>query len=477
MSIINFICLIGILSLVILCIKFFKRMILSLSVIFFFSFTILSIFNHSKINKVFTEYSKSYVAPQYEQEISPIFNFSKDGKNVVLVFIDSAAASLVNKIFTEKQELYSQFDGFTFFDNVASFGMHTVYCGPSIFGGYEYSPFELNKRTTETIKEKHQEATKVLPKLLIENDFNVTFINPNDSTWIENLNMRQCFNGEDKIKTYEIISSYNKNFFRQMNLDNFDSNVQEKYIFRNAPLYALLCKLPTLCQKILIKEDYWTNIGLITSYIDFVSHYSSLYYLPQLTDYSAKEKQALLMINLTPHTPYSILQPNYEVLPAKKRIDIEQQYYSANILSYLALGNWFESLKENNVYDNTKIIVLSDHGIRDTSDYNMQTEAVHPVLFIKDFNSHGKLKINSSFCTIADVPFFVLEDISQEKTLINPYTKKEMLQNKNEGILVTTSHDFVARDDSDDKTFELKDEHLFIIKDSYNNYTKYKDVP
>ena len=30
--------------------------------------------------------------------------------------------------------------------------------------------------------------------------------------------------------------------------------------------------------------------------------------------------------------------------------------------SYRALGDWFDYLRANNLYDNTRIIIVSDHG-------------------------------------------------------------------------------------------------------------------
>ena len=37
-------------------------------------------------------------------------------------------------------------------------------------------------------------------------------------------------------------------------------------------------------------------------------------------------------------------------------------HYQSNMAAMLQLGRWFDYLRENGVYDNTRIIVMSDHG-------------------------------------------------------------------------------------------------------------------
>ena len=37
-------------------------------------------------------------------------------------------------------------------------------------------------------------------------------------------------------------------------------------------------------------------------------------------------------------------------------------HYHVNMAAYIEHGNWFDYLRENGVYDNTRIILVSDHG-------------------------------------------------------------------------------------------------------------------
>jgi hypothetical protein len=103
-------------------------------------------------------------------------------------------------------------------------------------------------------------------------------------------------------------------------------------------------------------------------------------------------------------------------------------------------------LKRNNVYDNSRIIIVSDHGtnidamIADTELRipNERRESYNPVLLFKYLNSKGKLKTDMSFMTNADVPVLALDGIAET---INPFTGKSLRENpKVRELYITTNH-------------------------------------
>ena len=74
--------------------------------------------------------------------------------------------------------LVEQFDGFTYYPNTISLGHSTNNAAPSLFGGYEYSPANLNKRADELLVDKHNEALKVLPTIFSDNGWKVSVGDP-----------------------------------------------------------------------------------------------------------------------------------------------------------------------------------------------------------------------------------------------------------------------------------------------------------
>ena len=78
-----------------------------------------------------------------------ILTLSKNGNNVIVVMLDRGINGYIPFIFDEKPELEQAFEGFTYYPNTLSFCGFTNFGVPALFGGYEYTPVELNKRKDE----------------------------------------------------------------------------------------------------------------------------------------------------------------------------------------------------------------------------------------------------------------------------------------------------------------------------------------
>ena len=98
-------------------------------------------------------------------------------------------------IFNEKPELKEQFAGFTFYDNTLSHGGTTNLGSPGLYGGYEYTPVEMNKRSAELLVDKHNEALKVMPVLFLEHGYDVTVCDPPYANyhWIPDLSIYDAY--------------------------------------------------------------------------------------------------------------------------------------------------------------------------------------------------------------------------------------------------------------------------------------------
>ena len=95
----------------------------------------------------------------------------------------------------------------------------------------------------------------------------------------------------------------------------------------------------------------------------------------------------------------------------------------------IQLGAWFDTLKEWGVYDNTRIILVSDHGrdleqldeliMEGGADELSDLELFYPLLMVKDFNSTG-FSVSDEFMTNADVPTLATMGLFENPT--NPMT-------------------------------------------------------
>jgi hypothetical protein len=106
-------------------------------------------------------------------------------------------------------------------------------------------------------------------------------------------------------------------------------------------------------------------------------------------------------------------------------------HYHVNMATFLQLGKWFDFLRENGVYDNTRIILVADHGYRtyqleeqiitDSVGEVHDLERYYPLLMVKDFNSEG-FSTSDEFMTNADVPTLAVERLIENP--VNPFTGK-----------------------------------------------------
>jgi len=106
---------------------------------------------------------------------------------------------------------------------------------------------------------------------------------------------------------------------------------------------------------------------------------------------------------------------------------LQMSTYQSTMAVLMRMAEWFDNLRENGVWDNTRIIMASDHGralksntSRVLSD-GLDTEAYCPMLMVKDFNSSG-FEYSHEFMTNADVPTLATDGTIDNP--VNPFTKQ-----------------------------------------------------
>ena len=77
----------------------------------------------------------------------------------------------------------------------------------------------------------------------------------------------------------------------------------------------------------------------------------------------------------------------------------------------LKIADWLDYLKLQGCYDNTRIIIVADHGFpyEGFPEYALANDASAtsnmPLFMVKDFNRQGSLYTSHDFMTNADTPF------------------------------------------------------------------------
>ena len=409
---------------------------------------------------------KSVIARQEEQgELDHLFTLSKKGRNVIVLMLDRAIDGFVPYIFRERPELESQFDGFTWYPNTLSYGPSTNVGTPPLFGGYEYRPEEVNRRSDERLADKHNEALQVMPAMFDREGFQVSVCDPPYAGygWVSDLSIYEG---------YENVQAHYTASFKGGD-DGLDATELEQIWKRNLFCFSIMKSSPLALQHLLYMDGTYfdserkngafvmdakynasgrsKSVGIPN---DFLADWKTLTSLSAMTEISGQEKNTFFMADFNATHDNTLLQePSYEpmmdvdnteydagheerfILDGRRlTADNFQQmsHYQVNMATFLQLGKWFDYLRSEGVYDNTRIILVADHGYNTNSFSDMLIVPegdsgtldimwFNPLLMVKDFGDTG-FKQDDRFMTNADVPTLACEGVLED--MRNPFSGK-----------------------------------------------------
>ena len=400
------------------------------------------------------------------------YNFiqlSENGKNVIVLMMDRAINGYIPYIMAEKPELVEQFDGFTYYPNTISFGGHTNFGAPALFGGYDYTVEAMNARDDMKLVDKHNEALRVMPEIFGDNDYQVTVIDPpyTNYSWMTDFSI---YSDHPEYRLFSASGRFNS--------DPALFDETETIRYRNFFCYSIMKCMPLKWQNWFYSDAAYLEANVIfpSENADEVSHisqtitdghtghgfsrkfmdeYTTLQNLGRMTTVTRDVEYTFTMMdNNTTHEVAVLKEPEY--IPAEfvdnteydeahmdrfvlngRRMGMWDKYqilhYEVNVAAMIELGKWFDELRARGVWDNTRIIIVADHAhplahfsdmfFDDPNDDDTKTDLdcmfVNPLLMVKDFNAEG-FTTDNSFMTNADVPALATEGLIADP--VNPFT-------------------------------------------------------
>jgi YidC/Oxa1 family membrane protein insertase len=359
-----------------------------------------------------------------EGESSPadiVFPFSSMGTNTFVFFLDRAQGSAMSKALEYMPSLKKELDGFTFYPNTLSFGNCTVIGVPAMLGGYEYMPLEINRKKDELLAAKVNAALKTLPELFGRAGHRVVITDPVIAN-MQSVPDISIFEGMENVTARNLSGKFSGVFraefpdLSERKIDSFDFDILFRYsLFRAA--------LPLLRYGIHYKGQWWKE-SAYNSYGRAVTEFSSLYYLPQICGIDDGEGTLNIFMNATTHELGSYRRELFP-RPAPARFsaeELERFGSEANadavytLLSALRqFVKWLDFLKDKSVYDNTRIIVVSDHGGFYRGGFE-EMEFFNPLLMVKEPRERGRLRISREFMTHSDTPALAAKTLVEENS-------------------------------------------------------------
>lgn len=466
------------------------------SVIIAITLLVMSVSNIISINKeVKPAILKLKDATKSVAELS----LSKTEKNVVVLMLDRATSAYIPYVLEEDQNLKSQFSGFTYYPNTAAYGAHTIFGASVIWGGYEYTPEAMNARSDELLSDKYNESLKVLPAMFSNEGYAVTVCDPSLAgyEWVPDLSIY------DDIENVNAYITIGNSAIGELETNKSNENALNRNFF----CYGIF-KISPLCLQSLLYNDGLYNAATVanikteetdlskadaddidttTQVLDgltkatgmdkpYLDNKIVLENLENLTTTTENGGFILLTSELT-HRPMLLSEPDYTVSATVDNSELykdgkivktdadgnsitlstERQItnYHINMAAMKYLGAWFDYLKSEGMYDNTRIIIVSDHGWsleqypdriiggkvlgNDRSNAN-DTMYYNSLLLVKDFEETGEPKTDNTLMTSADVPLLATENLLS--SMVNPYTSKDL----NDSVDKTEVHIFAGHD-------------------------------
>lgn len=442
---------------------------------------VLTVLNIAKINREYDEFAK--ITERMKEggdadggNAKSYVHLSKTEKNVIVFMLDRAESSYVEAIMNDQPDVRRAFSGFKFYKNTLAFNGHTLMGVPPVFGGYEYTPAETNKRSDVPLKTKHNEASLLMARVFTEQaDFSALL---SDTSW-GNYSYTADMSFADEYKKIEGISfsgrftsDFKKEFGDELKSVKGTVSLQEN-IQRNLLWVSYFREVPAIVRPAVYYKGSWWALDDIDDIDSFFDMFSVLYYLNKMTDLDSQNGNFVMMTNDATHGGADVKFLN--LVSAEDMSYKDSTAYDINTYVLWALGRWFDFLRENDVYDNTRIIIVSDHGIGygalASANYNeaqisgYTKDHLNPVLFFKDFNSNDDFETDMTFMTTADVPTLALSGVIEKPT--NPFTGNAIDSSaKQNGMFITIDDIFMPHHSKSENVFTIADDTWYHVRDN-----------
>ena len=435
-------------------------------------FVLISVINTSKITKSYNDFQKIVSAKEEADKSGSVtkYHLSKTEKNVMIFMLDRFASAYVLPILDQQPELKEKLAGFTYYPNCLSFNGHTLMGAPAVYGGYDYSPYNMNQRDTESLKSKHNQALLMLPKILTEEaGFNAVL---SDLSWanysyVPDMSFAQNIPG---VEALSLIGRYTADFKNEQLLPGNEKYSLSHVINRNLFWVSLFREAPSPLRPVVYYKGTWWENGVKDAGSSFAEWFSTLYCMNRITDFNSDKPTLSVITNEAPHSNEDISM--FGVLPENLR-NSHNNAYNIDVVSLAQVCDFFDFLRENNVYDNTRIIIVSDHGIGNRGnerfdkpklDSGYSKDHLNPVLLVKDFNQNGSFTVNNKFMTNGDVPNIALKGIIENPK--NPFTGNEISEAyKENGVIATEENLFMPYQSKSSNIFTVKNSSWYTVKD------------
>ena len=346
------------------------------------------------------DFKKSEVIFDSDKSIS----FSKDEQNVVVVLTDMFHGWSMHKIMEEEPEVSELLQGFVYYPNTISVSPMTAPSISAILTGFDNTPDRMNENDTVTIGDKITLATERFRSKVKLEGYQLT-------------STKMIYSKIDKNSFDTYLPPWYDDWSDKLNME---SQLELGYtiLWENSVFYSL----PLFIKPEIYKKGKWMHKEPKKEEITTQTKpYNFLQVLPQISNTKSEKPNFIYIHTMASHHPWDIIDDD-----GVFHADVSP--YENNKWTIYTLGKWISWMKKNDVYDNTKIIIISDHGPHwghydgeididvpfiENDSINIDIKvamALNPLLLVKDFNSKGSLRQDWRFMSNGDAAAIAFDE-------------------------------------------------------------------
>jgi len=374
-----------------------------------------------------------------EADAQPL-RFARDKNNTLLLFLDRFMGGFVEEILAEEPQLLSDLEGFTWYPRTVAPGENSVAGVHALLGGYDYTPREMNKRN-RLLRDLSVESFAILPHNFTNKGYAANLVNPHGLGFTM---AGDCaFLDMPGLHCSHVPASLASKLAAKHGMS---TQALSKSMYADLlVLLGVMRGTPYMVRAVVHEFASWRKFLDHSAGTTF-RQWAELKSLPTLSRTDAKESNLNVFFNALPHEPYFI---GNDCMPKKRKLSkiapkararhtslFSYQHYVTARCALLLVADYMRWMRQEGVYDNTKIVIVSDHGIvglvedrssraqagRTTSNTYVRSRSV---LLVKERNAHGPLQINEEFLPNAEAPRILCEEIGG---CVNPYLNNKSIE-------------------------------------------------
>lgn len=362
----------------------------------------LLLLNLILISQGFIESSRTgafWTKPKLPADSSNSISFSKEKENVVFMIVDMFHGWYMNRILKDDPEIKELFEGFVWYPNTLSVSSITCSSIGSLLGGFDYTIDKLNQDEEHSMEEKVTKITEEFFNKIKSSGYNFTA-------------NKMIYSKIDKNLFDTFLPKWHDDW-NQWNSELNIGNAREvgyTILWENAAFYSV----PLILKPLIYNGGRWLHGDVEQNEnTNQTKIYNFMRLLPFISNANSTKPNFIYLHSMASHHPWDVIDEN-------GKIHFDVTPYENNQWTIETLGKWIAWMKDNDVYDNTKIVLLSDHGphwrssknpidmnlpLIENPDLKIKNEQImemFPLLLVKDFNRKSPLEIDWRFMSNAD---------------------------------------------------------------------------